>query len=228
MKKYIGVTLVFSLKENNVFKAIQSSYIFELTTFADLKENVQNLVNQLIIADYKSYKYVGISDLYISENEGEANFLGRSSFFKDKKISDSKKHIMNNRELEKTLESFSTYEKLNIGLVYFHQDEEGKEYNSTIIVYSQILYKNDLNSIYKIANDKVFLQKIIDFSIEQLYVDGLKFIGISELYPIKSRGLFSQYGEFKDFRKIEKELIPENELENVFNSVLEDYQYVNI
>lgn len=224
--KYIGTTLVFFLKENDLFKAIQSSYIFELTTLTDLKEKIEDLANQLVQSDYKGYTYIGISDLYVSENEGEANFLGRTSFFMDKKKSDSEKHILNIEELKRTFESIKSYKKLNIGFVYFHQDKEGQEYNSTIIVYSQIITKSNLNSIYKIAESKNFMQKIIDFSVEQLHIDGLKFIGISELYPVRDTGLFSKHGEFKNFNEIESVLIPENELESAFNNVIEDYKYV--
>lgn len=224
MKKYIGTTLVFIHTESNILKAIQSSFVIELSNYTDLKKKIKNLVNNLIELDYKNYLFLGVSDLYISEFEGEANFLGRSSFFDCKKLEDAKKHILNNKELKQALEDTMSFDKSNIGLVYFHQDKEGKQYNSTLIIYSQIYRNKNLKDIYNFANSKQFKQKIIDFSIEQLYLDSLNFIGISELYPVRKKGLFSQYAEFENLDEIKSELIPDNELEKAFNDVLEDYK----
>lgn len=228
MKKYIGTTLIFTLVEDNVYKAIQSSFILELNTIIDFKEQLKDLVNNLIQSDsFKDYSYLGVSDLYITESEGKTKYLGRSSLYDIKTQEEAKKYILNEKKIKKAFENTKWFDKSNLGLVYFHQDEEGEEYNSTIIIYSLITKYDNLKYIYEFANSKSFKEKILHFSVEQLSYNRLIFIGISELYPIKEKGLFTQSAIFKSIDEVKSEVFSERELENAFKDVLDDYMYID-
>lgn len=223
-KRYIGVTFLFIRKEEQLYQAIQSSYIVEMKGFADLKKDITTLSEDLIISDFKDYSYLGVCDLYIADNQGEANFLGRTSFYEDKDIKQAQSYLLNKEKLKEAFSETKAYEKSNLGLVYFHEDPEGSEYNSTMIIYTLIENKKDLNSVLDIGESKAFKQVVCDFSIEQLYIDSLKFVGISELYKIKNKGLFERIAEFENLSEVEEEILNDKALEARFGEVFEDYQ----
>lgn len=227
-KRYIGITLIFSKKVIGYYKAIQSSYIIEIESFSKLKEDINSIANSLLKSDFRDYNFVGVSDLFITDNEGEAKFLGRTSYFDDNNIEKARKHILNKKELKEALNRIAGYKRSNLGFVYFHEDKEGKEYYSTIIIYTLLESKKDLNYILSMGECNSLKQAICDFSIEQLYVESLKFVGISDLYPIQNKGLFEQIGEFENLNEIKEEVFGENDLKTKFDEILEDYQSVSI
>lgn len=227
MKKYIGITLVFSSKEEKYCKAVKSSYIFKLKDWSDLKSDIVKLAAKQIKSEFKGFKYLGISDLYISEKEGENNYLGRTSFFNDKTYMDAEKHTLKNKV--KLLDAFTKsqlFNKSNISLVYFHQDKEDKQFNSTFIIYSQVSKSKDLEHIIKLAKSNLFKQKIINFSVEKLYLRRVKFVGINYLYGIKGKGLFKESGKFKNYSKIKSELLNDKEIITKLKAIKRDYKYV--
>jgi hypothetical protein len=227
MKKiYIGVTLMFYIKHDEMYKAIQSSYIIELSNFLNFIEDVNLLTSSLIKTEFLDYQYAGITDLYVTEKEDIGNFLGRSSYFDYKTYADAKKLILGRKEIIKIINTHTISDKFNIGFVYFNEDSEGSEFNSTIIVNSQLNNVKDIEGIESFAISTKFKQKILDFSVEQIGIEDLKFVGISDFYKIKGKGLFSISGTFKNFKSISAELIEKSELEKKFDDVIEDYSYV--
>jgi hypothetical protein len=227
-KKYIGVTMMFWIKKNEMHKAVQSSYILKITDFLNFKNEINLLSLSLIETEFVGYRYSGITDLYVSEKEGFGNFLGRTSYFDYKTLSDAKKMVLGEFELNEIIESNTIFDRFNVGFVYFNEDSEGLEFNSTIIIDSQLTNVKNIEYLKSFANSILFKQKVIDFSVEQLYLDDLKFIGISAFYKIKEKGLFSISCNFKNIGNINSELIKSSELEQKFNEVLEDYNYVNL
>ncbi len=226
-QKFIGVTMLFAKKEDKSYKVVKSSYIIEKLEFKAFKDNIQSKILELIKTDFAGYKYLGIDDFYISEDEGEGNFLGRTSYYDDKTLNSSKKHILTDLQLERAIEESKTDKKINVSFVYFHEDEEGPEYNSTIIVHSQLTKSKTLKSIIEIANSESFKEKICNFSVEELYINRLNFIGISELYGVKKSGLFSLYNNFDDINLKDFELVEESNFKDKLDEIEEDYQYIN-
>tara|TARA_R110002012_G_scaffold294098_1_gene490032 strand:- start:9159 stop:9848 length:690 start_codon:yes stop_codon:yes gene_type:complete len=227
-KKHIGVTVIFYKKNNNLYEAVKSSYIIENASNFDIfKIKLSFKVKELLNFNFKGYKFLGVNDIYISEKEGENNFLGRSSFYEYNSLEKSKEFILKENELEVALIKSTEFKKKNISYVYFNKDLEGKEFYSTIIIYSQTKGNVDLNGLLSIATSKLFKEKILRYSIEKLNENDLIFVGIADLYEIKNSGLFEQKLDVKSIIELEDEIIIEENIEQAFNDVIKDYEYVS-
>src|SRR5690606_35068306 len=111
--------------------------------------------------------------------------------------------------------------------VYFNKDAEGKEFNSTIIVYTVIKDFDDLKTIYRIAEGSNFKNKIVKFSIENLNKRDLKFKGISDFYYVKNEGLFESEGVFESKEDIIVDILSwDKELKKELDNIYKDYLFV--
>jgi len=224
--KHIGVTLLFYKKEKEKYHAIMSSYIFLLNTYKSFVFDVEKTAKKLLMKEFCDFTFAGIADLYIAEKEGNGRYLGRTSFFEKKQIQEAKEIILKNNAINKILSENPKEQKYNIGLVYFNNDSEGIKFNSTIIIYSQLRNIENFEQILKLANNKNFKKKIIKFSIEQLKLEDLQYVGIIDFYPIKHNGLFAVEKSFNDISNINEEIISVSELRKKFNEVLKDYKHL--
>lgn len=218
---------MFYTKQDELYKAVQASYTIEMLNFLDFINKVNLLSSNLIKTEFLNYQYAGITDIYMSEKEDIGNFLGRSSYFDFKTFNEAEKLILRKHEIMKIIKEHDVLDKFNIGLVYFNEDREGSEFNSTIIVNSQMNNIKNIDDLWLFATSTKFKQKILDFSVELLCLEDLKFVGISDFYKIKGKGLFAISGNFKNFKSITSELIKTSELEQKFDDVMEDYSYVS-
>ncbi|MCC9044161.1 hypothetical protein LNQ81_15930 [Myroides sp. M-43] len=163
MKKYIGVTLVFYC--NNTFTGIQSSYIFELKSLELLLIDIENKAKEIINKFLLSFDFLGVSDLYMTEDLSAYNFLGRTSYFDMKEEGESQKIIVNDDILCKEVSEIIRGSLINVGLVYFNKDSEGSEFNSTMIIYTIIDEFNGMDVLYKSLKSSEFKNKIIELSV---------------------------------------------------------------
>lgn len=226
-KKHIGVTLMFYIEQEGMYNAVQSSYIIEMSNFLNFTNEVNLLSSSLIKTEFSNYKYAGITDLYVSEKEKIGNFLGRSSYFDYKTYFDAEKLILKEQEIIKRIKKHTVFDKFNVGFVFFNEDSEGSDFNSTIVVYSLIDNVKSFRDLESFANSKKFKQKILNFSVEQLFLDDLMFVGVSDFYKVKEKGIFAITGKFKNIQNITLELIQESELEQKFDDVIDDYSYLS-
>lgn len=228
--KFIGVTFVFYKKSKSKYHAIQSSYIFKLKPFEFLKTDILKKAEEIIDVYLSDYVFLGISDLYMTEKLDVYNYLGRTSFYKLKDEEKADSMVLNIKEINQRLErTHKNYKKnlINVGFVYFNKDAEGKEFNSTIIVYTVIKDFDDLKTIYRIAEGSNFKNKIVKFSIENLNKRDLKFKGISDFYYVKNEGLFESEGVFESKEDIIVDILSwDKELKKELDNIYKDYLFV--
>lgn len=223
----IGFTLLFWKKEDEIYKGIQSSFTLKITDFFHFDKQINLLVFELLNSEFKYFNYAGITDIYVSELDGLGNYLGRTSYYNYKAISSAKKLLLSEENIIETIVNQSSAARFNVGFVYFNQDREGKKFNSTFIIYTQYSTVQSSKELINLANSRDFKQKIIKFAVENLYLDDLTVIGISDLYEIRNKGLFTLEGMFNDFENISSEIIPKELVQDKFNEVLDDYKYID-
>ncbi len=225
--KYIGTTLLFSKNVNEVYHGIQASYILKLNTFQHFIEDLNNLANETVSNEFPGYEYIGVTDLYISEKEGEGHYLGRTSYYNTKTLEEAKKMCLSSTKLSGLISEKLEKDLYNVGLVYFNEDREGPEFHSTIIVYTQLKTVRDKADLAKMAKSSLFKQKITHFAVEQLFNDDLKYVGVIDFYKVQDKGLFVVFGKFEHFRQLKKEVLTAAKLEKSYEGVIEDYEYVD-
>lgn len=224
MKKHIGVTLVFYC--NNTFTGIQSCYIFELKSLELLLIDIENKAKENINKFLPNFDFLGVSDLYMTEDLSAYNFLGRTSYFDMKEECETQKIIVSNDILCKDVSEITRGSLINVGLVYFNKDSEGSEFNSTMIIYTIIDEFNGMDLLYKSLEVSEFVKKIIKYSAENLMEEDLIFKGISDLYSVKNEGLFELEGVFENKEEVINEVLSFRQLEKKFNSLRNDYMHI--
>jgi len=227
MEKFIGVSLIFYKKDKyKKFRAVQSSYIFELKPLEQLLEDINHKAEAIINGFLLNFEYLGISDIYITESLGIYNYLGRTSFFELKNETDRDEIILSDDEINKKVSEIVQNSLINVGFVYFNRDSEGPNFNSTIIVYTIVDDFISLNELYKIAESNDFKSKIVKFSIEKLRKEDLLFKGISDFYSVRNEGLFEVEGVFDKKEEIITDVLSNKQFEKELDSINEDYKYI--
>jgi len=217
---HIGITLIFTSGN----KAIQSSYIMMKMELEDLLNEVEKIANKQ--STLNGYKYLGISDLYITESEANEAYLGRTSYYDEKTKIESKRHVLSNSKLKLALSECEGFRKSNISFVYFNDDREGDDFNSSIIIYSQICKYDSTEYLHNLAKSRQFKDKIIKFSVEELYLDSLEFVGVADLYGVSGDGLFQRMTTFEEIMEIKDEILGKNQIRLKLEEIEEDMSYI--
>lgn len=228
MKKHIGVTLVFFKRNKNKFIGIQSSYVFELKPLDLLLNDIDDKAKEITNNFLSGFDFLGISDIYITENLSTYNYLGRTSFFDIKNEDETREFIISDDEIKEKANKNVKSNLINVGFVYFNRDSEGSNFNSTIIIYTVIDKFFGTKELYEVAESNGFKDKIIRFTIENLRQEDLIFKGISDFYFVKNEGLFETEGIFDSKEEITDEILSNNQLEIELNKINNDYKYYTV
>ncbi|MDR0227781.1 MAG: hypothetical protein LBI72_01740 [Flavobacteriaceae bacterium] len=224
MKKHVGVSLVFYREDKS--EGVQYSFVFEFKTFELLLEDIKARVSILINKYLFEYEYLGVSDVYTTEELKVYNYLGRTSFFDLKNESDSQSLILSDDEINVVLSEINEESIVNVGFVYFNKDSEGSKHNSTIIVYTVVNKIFQIEQLYAIAQSDDFKKKIIKYSIENLIEVDLVFKGISDFYAVKGEGIFSLVGEFEKKEDVLVDILTKKQIREVFIGIENDYKFI--
>lgn len=218
MSDYIGFTLLFSKKEEVIYKGVLKSYVLSVCDLADLKSAAKRKAEEQIDAHYQDYEYLGLEDIFlVSGLPSEGQILGRTSFYDFKSLEQARSLVLSEEDypFDSTASNALFY---STSLVYFYNDPEGEDYNFALTIFTVLDVKSHQDAKFnslRLSVDRAFLARIVELSVEDLEVENLEFVGIEQVCPIFEDitlgGAFQTfYQEFQSKQEVESQLPEES------------------
>lgn len=229
----IGVTLVFAKNHflADMTKGIMASFVIPFDNFENILLNISSLAKKQVERRYKGYTYLGVSDMFLVDIDKQSytkGYLGRTSHYNIKSYTEAYKNKMSSSDIKKVLENIRNDESFNVSYTYYHKDLEGDEYNFSFTINSvlnKIVY-NNLKNINDFGKSDYFINKILKMTIEEIYPQGLVYIGISDIFKIKNDGFQEYYSDTLTLEEIKKEVLLEKDLYAEYNECVIDSRYI--
>lgn len=213
--KFIGITLVYFIIEDNVIKGVLKSLIIN-TSFNDFEKDIKLKSEEL--SKVFNLNYVGINDVFVVSGDFEENeILGRTT---DYDISDFRSFKEDSIELNKTL--FSDESKYYSCAVYYKcLDNKLEDLLIEIVV---LLNLDKFNFAKKIDSlkGKMLKDKLKSISLDNL--SNVEYIGLKEINEISpldaSNYVFETlYSDFKSIDELKKETLTSRELKELLKDI---------
>ncbi|WP_343616579.1 hypothetical protein [Flavobacterium sp.] len=203
---YIGLTLIFKEKDNQTISGILKSLVFE-TRIENFRVKANKLGNK--IAKHFHYTFLGINDVFIVSGElRQGEVIGRTTYYD---IQDEK----NAKKLIRKLDITAFNKHLKCSLIYYCKNLDGEKFTITILTILENALENVELTLYKLANNEFFKNKIIKISNDNLAI--IDFIGIESVEIIENEDLKfnvfeTLYSDFENLELLTNEIISETEL----------------
>lgn len=180
----IGITLLFSVTEDNNLLGVLKSYVIECKDKYSVIDKAFKKAEDQINLNYPNYKFLGIEDVFsVSGKVGQIELMGRSTLFDIGSLTKAKELVGNEKDLDVSNES-----NYYCGsLVYFYEGgiKGEKGYAFTILATvkgesKEIAFKN----LKDIATNSKTIDKIAQNSVESIVVNKIIFVGIEDIEAI--------------------------------------------
>lgn len=227
--KYIGVSLLFSCREEDKLEAILESYVLK----SKKKDKVIADANQLGKERSQVYKqkenvnidFLGVEDIFqVIGPISEGALLGRTTIW-DQTLKEAYEFKTSEEELT-FLEQINDFQgSLFLASIIYHvQVDTIPEQNRVIIVNCLIIptnYSKVVERAFDTANSEFFKKKIVDCDYEKLSIDQLNFIGFEDILVIYddflNGGAFQKLSNVIDNeQELAEMLITDDELNGFF------------
>lgn len=182
---YVGVSLLFVKREDQILEAILKSYILKSDTYQDVVQEIKAIGEKQNI--YNEFEYIGLEDIFrVVGPIKEGALLGRMTIW-DLTLQNAKNLVLkpDKYTFNSQLDGFSGIWYLAIP-IYFVQEEDIEDSRS-ISCYCLIESTNSSRVIEKsllIAQSKEFKDKIIECDYEGLAFDELEFLGFEDIQVV--------------------------------------------
>ncbi len=217
----IGITLLYSVTEGGNLLGALKSYVIECKDKSSLIEAAYKKAEEQINLNYSNYKFIGIEDVFsVMGKVAHGKLMGRSTLYDIDSIVKAKELIGR----EKDLDVRSQTNCYCGSLVYFYEGEKGYAFTILAIVKGESKEAASKN-LRDVATNSKTLNKIIENSVESIFINKIKFVGIEDINVItedvENGGSFQVL--FNEELQIETDLLSilpsTSELNDIINDV---------
>jgi hypothetical protein len=207
-KRYSGVTLIFSRKEEDKICGLLKSYVLKVNNIQSLRKEIKIIVNnQISKKDGYEYKYYGINDLFAVSGKFAPKAVLGKSFLDEVDTIESARELINSEDQYScnNQKDFHLYKEMwfLVSLIFFYFDK--KLNDSLSIACSTPVHKSSLRDVVDYVNDLskdiYFHRKIVSKRMDKLKASNLTYVGIENINlieenPIKGESFQTLYNDF--------------------------------
>lgn len=180
----IGITLLYSLTEENNLLGVLKSYVIECKDKYSVIDVALKKAEEQVSLNYSNYKFLGIEDIFsITGNVAQSKLMSRSTLYDIDSITKAKKLLRSGKDLDVNI-------LINYycgSLVYFYERGTGSEKGYAFTILATVKAESKEVAFKKLRNvamNTETIDKIIDNSIEFIVADRIKFVGIEYINAI--------------------------------------------
>jgi hypothetical protein len=184
----IGVTLLFSLQEDEIFYGLLKSYVIECKDKNNFHQVVTQKVSGKIKLHFSNQRFLGIEDVFSVSGKAEVGeVVGRSTLYDLQSINQAKGLVKKDSEYSfLQIEDNIINPYVCVSILYFYEDNRNTNYTFSVLT---LLKNADIKKVVpkakEIAKSKSFLYKLLKLSANKMYVSKIKYIGIEDIYLVE-------------------------------------------